>query len=488
MPSKLLPALLLATLAFTGCTPAPPQAHFATVQQTVAQRTGATIHWRTGSPEDATADHAVHALLNQPLTAEAVAQIALLNNRHLQAMFEEIGIAQADLVQAGLLKNPVFDLGVRFPNRSPSKTYLDLSIASDFIELFLIPARQKLAGATLRQADLRVADQVLETVARAKSDFYRYQAAGQMLELRRQVASATSASADAAGRLFEAGNIAELDRLAEQTQDARAQIELASAQAESAETRETVNKVMGLTAMIDSWKPIPRLLDPPPADVDSSELESVAIRQRQDLAAAREDFALQSQSLTFTRQTRFLSAATLGAEAERETDGQWRIGPALSVPIPLFDQGQGAIARQQAILRQSRARYDALSADVRSEVRSGTLRLQNARAKAALYRDQVLPLQHRLVEQTQLHFNGMFVGVFQLLEARRAEISAGSEYIAALRDYWTARAELERATGGGALPQGSPAATQSATTHPSTPDSQPMPADPHEHHHHGANP
>ncbi len=154
-----------------GCSPTPPENHFASVQQTVTERTGAFVRWRTDSAEDAEADRKVTQLLAQPLTADVAAQVASLNNRHLQATFEDIGIAQADLVQAGLLKNPVFDLGIRFPNRSPSKTYLDMTIASDFIELFLIPARKKLAGVALCQAELRVTDQVLATVTQAKTDF-----------------------------------------------------------------------------------------------------------------------------------------------------------------------------------------------------------------------------------------------------------------------------------------------------------------------------
>ena len=476
--------LVLFAAAFTGCTPAPPESNFASVKQTVAQRTGAEIRWRTDSKEDAEADHAVRQLLAQPLTADSAAQISLLNNRHLQATFEEIGIAQADLVQAGLLKNPVFDLGIRFPTRSPSKTYLDMSIASDFIELFLIPARKKLAGAALKQAELRVTDQVLASVAQTKTDFYRFQAAEQMLELRKQVADAADASSETARRLQVAGNISQLDALAEQTQDVRTKVELNEAQAEVAAAREAVNKDLGLTTGADSWKPASRLADPPSTDIAGGPLEEFALQNRQDVAAARQDLNLQSSTLAYTRDTRLLPTLTAGVEAERETDGQWRIGPTFAVPVPLFDQGQGAISRQQAVLRQSRARYEGLCTDVRSEVRSASAKLKISREKAALYHDKVLPLQKKLVEQTQLHFNGMFVGVFQLLQARRDEISAGSEYISALRDYWTARAELERATGGGSLPL-SHASTQPSTSQPSTTQPQNTAPESHEHHHHG---
>ena len=157
----------------------------------------------------------------------------LLNNRHLQATFEDLGIAQADFVQSGLLKNPVFDLGVRFPDRSPSKTYLDLSITSDFIELFLIPARRKLAGLALQQARLRVTERVLATVSQTRQDFYRYQAAAQLLELRNRSPPPRPLLPM---RPHDSKKPATSTRcmLAEQTQDVRAKVEQNDAEAELA--------------------------------------------------------------------------------------------------------------------------------------------------------------------------------------------------------------------------------------------------------------
>ena len=72
----------------------------------------------------------------------------------------------------------------------------------------------------------------------------------------------------------------------------------------------------------------------------------------------------------------------------------------------------------------------------------------------------------------------MLLGVFELLEAKQNEIDAGRAYVAALTDYWTARAELERAVGG-RLP------TPGSTTQPATIPATSQPAEPdHSHHHH----
>jgi len=476
-------AVLVSAGVIGGCATSPPGAGFGEVQNTVSARTGHWVQWRGHSVEDAAVDAVVHALLARELTADDAVQIALLNNRGLQATFEELGIAQAELVQAGLLRNPVFDLSIRIPDRRPSRTYLDFSVAEDFIDVFLVPARRKLVGAAFAQAKMKVEEEILALAAETKTAFYEYQASEQVVELRKTGLDAASAAADAAKDLHDAGNTTDLDLLGQQTLEARAKTDLVSAQAQAAEHRERLTDLMGLWGHDIDWKPAGRLPDPPETDFDPAELELLAVRQRDDLAAARQEVAIQSQALDLTRRTRFLASANLGPEAERETDGQWRIGPSLSAPIPVFDQGQAAVLRQQFMLEQSRRRYEALTEHIRSQVRTTLSRLLNARSKIRLYRLTVLPLGQKFLEQAQLHYNGMYIGVFQLLQAKREQIDAGSEYIDALRDYWVARAQLERAVGG-RLPAGPAAAP--ASTEPAPPEPQTMPAGmDHQHHHHG---
>jgi cobalt-zinc-cadmium efflux system outer membrane protein len=433
---------------FAGCAGAPKDAGFGDVQHLVSDRTGQIVRWDRQSVEDKEVGQAVRKILAGELTVDKAVQVALLNNHHLQATFEDLGVAQADLVQAGLLKNPVFDLGVRFPTTPRSRTYVDVSVAEDFMNVFFIPARRRLAEAQFERVKSQVTGEVLTLAADTKSAFYSYQASEQLAELRKGIASATAASAIAATRLHEAGNISDLVFISAKTQDARAKADLADAEAAAADGRERLNDLMGLWGEETVWKASGRLAELPVVEVKPQGLESVAIRQRADLDAARQEIQVQAEALGFTAQTRFLTQANVGAEGEHETDGQWRIGPSLSVPIPLFDQGQAAVPRAQAILRQSEQRYWALAVDVRSQVRAARNRMLSARGKAEFYRDGVLPLEQQFVQQTQLQYNGMFVGVFQLLQARRDQIDAATEYIEALRDYWMARAELERAVGG----------------------------------------
>jgi outer membrane protein, heavy metal efflux system len=167
---------------------------------------------------------------------------------------------------------------------------------------------------------------------------------------------------------------------------------------------------------------------------------------------------------------------------QREPDGERVTGPEISLPIPIFDLGHARVARARHELRASRQRYQALRQQAEADVRLAHADMAAARKRFEHYRDNVLPLRQRIVQQSQLHYNAMLLGVFELLEAKQNEIDAGREYVEALTDYWTARAELERAVGGRlpATPATQPA-TVPATTAPAA--TQPAQQD-HSHHHH----
>jgi cobalt-zinc-cadmium efflux system outer membrane protein len=441
------PAVLLAAM-FGGCAGVHRDAGFTDVQKSVADRIGLPVQWRGVTADDAAVDRSVHDLLARPLTDDTAVAIALLNNRPLQAAYEDLGVAQADLVQAGLLKNPVFTFDARFPDRSPKKTYLDISVEDDFIDIFLRPLRQKAAENAFAAAKARAESAVLQTAADTRAAFIVYQAAQQELELERTVNQAQSDSFDAAKRFYQSGTINELRLLGETSLLDRTRLELSTAEQRADEARQRLGNLMGIWEADANWTTAGRLPEPPEREVDPAGLESLAIRQRPDLEAARQDLLTQARTLGFTYQFRYLGSASAGPEAERETDGQWRVGPSFEVPLPLFDQGQAAVARATALLRQSQQRLTAAAIDVRFQVRLARTRLFNARARVDFYRREVLPIQTRLVDQTQLHFNGMYVGVFELLQAKRDQIAAGREYLGVLKEYWLARVELERAIGG----------------------------------------
>jgi cobalt-zinc-cadmium efflux system outer membrane protein len=118
------------------------------------------------------------------------------------------------------------------------------------------------------------------------------------------------------------------------------------------------------------------------------------------------------------------------------------VGPAITIPLPLFDQGQARIARAATELRRAQQEYYALGVRIRSTARAVQDRIASARDRALYYRDILLPLRERIVTEGQLHYNAMQIGIFQLLRDREQQIETGVAYVEVLRDYWLARADL----------------------------------------------
>src|SRR5438445_5048622 len=435
--------LLLSLGTFVGCAHVDPNPAFRELANTVHLRTGKRVQWNRGNAEDAQAQSAVTSLLSRPLTPDSAVQVALLNNHNLQATYEELGIAQADLVEAGLLRNPIFTFERRLPGQA-----LEADLLKEFIDILLLPLRKRVAAAQFEAAKLRVGHEILNVAAEVRAAFYEHQGDQQLVDLRKTVAEATERSAETALHLHEAGNLKNLDLATEQASHAQAKIELAKAQSEATQSREKLNKLMGAFGEQTNWTVASRLPDLPGEEVSISQLESRAIQQRLDLAAARQEFIAQARSLGIARADAILQQTEIGGHYEREISGEYAVGPSVNVPIPIFNQGQAAGARSSAKLRQSEQRYLALAADVRSDVRRARDKMLLSRRQVEYFKSTALPTRTRVTEESQLEYNAMQIGPFQLLQAKQEEVKTGAESVEALRDYWVARAELEKAVGG----------------------------------------
>ena len=426
-----------------GCAHVNPNAAFRDLANTIHVRTGKRVQWNRGSAEDAEAQAAIASLLRRPLTADSAVQVALLNNHNLQATYEELGIAQADLVEAGLLKNPIFTFERRLPGQA-----LEMDVFKELIDIFLLPLRKRIATAQFEAAKLRVGQEILRLAADVRGAFYEHQGDQQLLDLRKTVADATERSAETALRMHEAGNIKNLDLANEQASHAQAKVELAKAQLRAVESREKINKLIGAYGAQTSWKVAAGLPELSGNEVSLAALESRALQQRLDLAAARQEFIAQARGLGLARADAILERGEIGAHYEREKSGEYSIGPSLNIPIPIFNQGQTAFARGSAKIRQSQQRYLALAADIRSDVRAAGDRMLLARDQVQYLKSTALPARTRVTEESQLEYNAMQIGPFQLLQAKQEEVKMGADYVEALRDYWVARADLEKAVGG----------------------------------------
>jgi cobalt-zinc-cadmium efflux system outer membrane protein len=432
----------------SGCATFDQRAGFSDVSAAVEARSGKRVVWNLGTELDARVAREVQDMLHDRLTADQAVQVALLNSRELQALYAELGVAQAELVQAGLLKNPVFDGAVRYAVRSvPDPLELELNVALDFLDIFYRPLRQRVAAARFEDAKLQVTGAVLDFAAAVRAAFYRHQANEQTLELLQSVVQALAVSLEVAQRLYAAGNITDLNLARESAMLEEEKLQLRAAEAVVRQSREQLNTLMGLWGPQTTWQTDRRLPDIPQQPLAFDGLETRALRQSLDLARARQRISVAGEQLGFSRAAALLPEAALGGGAELE-EGGWEVGPVVSFPVPVFDQGQARIGRAAAELRRAQQEYYALGVRVRATARALRERVQGAQDRALYARDIVLPLLERVVNETQLQYNAMQLGVFDLLRVREQQIRAAIAYIDMLRDYWLARTDLEQVLNG----------------------------------------
>lgn len=451
-----------------GCASTKPDAAFRQVRDVVAQRTGHWVQWQSNTTEDAAVDRAVNAMLRNDLSVDQAVQIALINNRHLQARFEDLGIAQADLVQAGLLKNPVFFANWRIPNRAPRGTDAEFSVTQDFLDLLILPLRKKVAAEQLESTKLSIANDLLQLATDAKKAYFTLQAREQLLNRLRLIVELNQAAAELAHRQHEAGTLNDLDTASQQAIYDQSKVDVARTEAQLASDRERLNRVLGLWGMQTTWKVADRLPDLPRREIPIEHLESLAICERLDLAATRAQLITLAQALAVTQGYRYFTSIELGVDTERSPDGQRVTGPTMSLQIPIFDQGQAELARVEAQFRQYQRRFQAMAVDARSEVREARDQMLAERRLAEYYK-VLLPERIQILNLTLQQYNGMLRGPYDLLLAKQNEVATEQAYVDSWRDYWIARSELEKAVGG-RLPAAPPG---SATTEPALPATQP---------------
>jgi len=420
---------------------------FAPVAQNAQERIASVVAWEREENARQQTLEQVRRLLKRPLTANLAAQIALLNNRGLQSTFEEIGLAEADLIEARTIPNPDLNLSARFPDKPPSGTDIEWSIAQDFLSILMIPLRTKVASNQLKAVQLRVSDEVTRLVAETKSAVYELQGAQEVLNRLKVEQEAQAASLQLIQSLHEAGNITDLQLLQQQGEYSQSRLEFAQAEADVRELREKLNRLMGLWGGDTNWK-MAGLPDLPKEDLSVRGLETLAVTQRYDLAAAKAALEGAIRAAGLEKTFRWIGALDFGVDSERDTDSQTITGPTLRLQLPIFNQGRARIARSEAILRRAYDKFEQEAVETRSEVRELRDKLISKRDIAQFYRDQLVPTRTQTRDQTQLQYNAMIVGPLELFTARRQEIAAERGYVEAKRDYWVTRAELERTVGG----------------------------------------
>ncbi len=436
------PPLVLAAMLLAGCAGFSPDGGFAPVQQTVQPHIGQELRWARSAQDQAHIDRRVAELLAQPLTMDGAVQLALLNNRGLQAAFFELGIGEADLVQAGRLPNPGFSFGRMTQG---DEIELERGLHFNLARLIAMPLMRQVESRRLAQVQGQAAVAVLSLAADTRKAWVQAVAARETVRYTRQVMQAAEASAELARRMAAAGNFNRLQQAREQSFYADAALNLARAEQAALAGRERLTRLLGLWGDQAAFSLPERLPDLPATPRELPDIERQAIAQRLDVQGARLAAEQTARNLGLTRTTRFVNVLEFGLVRNSSNEAPVQKGWEIGFEIPLFDWGTSRVVKAESIYLQAAHRAAETAINARSEVREAYGAYRSAWDIAKHQRDEIVPLKQRISEENLLRYNGMLIGVFELLADARSQIASVNGAIDALRDFWLAQADLDMA-------------------------------------------
>ena len=443
-PVLRLLALAVTALTLGGCASFSQDGGFGRVQNIAKERLGKEVTWaKTDSERDSIAQR-VAVLLSKPLMVDDAVQVALLNNRGLQATFAELGVSESDMVQAGRLPNPRFAM---LQARNGSEFKIEQALTFNIFSLITMPQAMAIEGRRFERVQRAVALDVLGLAAQTRKTYYGAIAAEESVRYMRQVKQAADAGAELARRMAQAGNFNKLQQAREQGFYADAALNLARAEQAQTTAREGLTRLLGLWGQQTAFLLPERLPDLPKQPNDLPYAEQTAMAQRLDVQAAKLDVEAMAKNLGLTKTTRFINALEFGPARvlEGQRDSPYKRGYEVSFELPLFDWGTAKVTKAEAIYMQSVNLAAETAINARSEVREAYQGYRSGYDIARHYRDEIVPLKKRISEENQLRYNGMLIGVFDLLADARSQIASVNGYIEALRDFWIADADLEMA-------------------------------------------
>ena len=440
-----LTTISLATLLLGGCAAFSSDGGFGSVEQLSKERIGQAPSYQQTAEQVDTARGRVAELLKQPLTANSAVEIAMLNNRGLQASFSELGVAEADLVKAGRLRNPSF----RFGYLSGSGiAEIDRSIVFDVLGLLTMPTAKRVEQSRFEQVQLQAAYDAVGVATEARRAYFNAVAAVELVKYYLQVKDAADTSNDLARRMVQAGNFSKLAQMREQAFYGDATVQLARAQHQAIVERERLVRALGLFGDQLGFQLPERLPELPAQPTEPKNAEQAAIEKRLDVLMAKRATEGIAKSLGLTKTTRMVNVLNVGYQNKSTTGEEGKSGYEIELELPLFDFGTSRVARAEATYMQALHRTAEVAVNARSEVRESYSAYRTAYDLAKHYRDEVVPLRKRISEENLLRYNGMLSSVFELLADSKDQIMSVTGYVEALRDYWVSEANLQTALTG----------------------------------------
>ena len=444
--SSTLIALISTSFALGGCATFSKDGGFGAVQDATQKHIKQEVVWPKTEAEQNKIDERVKALLAQRMDVEKAVQIALFNNKSLQASYYQLGISEADVVQAGRLPNPKFSM---LYTRNDGDYKIEQILTFNIFSLLTMPKMQEIERQRFEQIKKTTAFEVLRLAIYTRIAYFNAVAATEQVRYSAQVKESAEASAEFARRMLKAGNFNKLQQVREQSFYADAALDYGKANNKQVSAYEALSRLLGVS--VDQLNLEERLPDLPKSITELQPFEKAAFEQRLDLQAIRFETDALAKQLGLTKTTRFVNVLEIGPARvlEGRRGEPYKKGVELSFELPIFDWGTARVARAESIYMQSVNRAAQVAINAQSEIREAYNTYRTNYDVTKHIRDEIVPLRKKILQENQLRYNGMLISPFELFGDARAQVTSVKSYIESLREFWVADSTLQMTLIGG---------------------------------------
>lgn len=433
-----------------------PTAGFSNVSDSTRKITGKKTVWVQNQEQAHALNKQVHKMVHRKtITADTAVQVALLNNKGLQAAYADIGISASEVWQQSLLENPVVSIGVLGINAPELGAYraIEGMIAGNLLDAHTRKQGIALADTGFQAAQMSAVNETLSLAGETRSAWINAVSAFETVSYLKQAAAASDASSELASKLGGTGALGKAGQAREHAFNAELAAQTARARLDARIAKESLTRLMGLWGTeVDYF--VPNNLPSLPRSIPRSKsIEAVALKNRVDLKIAKLGLEATAKSYGLTDTTRLVTDLELiaGFEHEREEGGAQSNTPSLELEfaIPIFDTGKARMRKAELAYMRSANILAEKAVNIRSQARAAETTYHSYYELARHYRDTVVPLRTVVEEEALLSYNGMITNTFELLSDIRDKL--GSQLMAsnAKRDFWLAKANLKSAIYGG---------------------------------------
>ena len=445
--AKPLSIAFLTTSVLSGCATFDVNESIAWTNDEAAAFTGGNLELaRTARQRVARLD-AANTLLEEPLTRDSAVQLALANSPSIQALIARGWETGASAAQTGRIPNPVFSFERLISDDSATKD-VERFIAFGLLDVLLLPMKQGVAKRGMEGARIQLTSDVVSEVTAVRQAWTQAVAAQQLLTFAEQVRTSADASAEMGRRLESVGNFSRLERARQQVFYADATMQLATARHDVVAARETLIRALGLDDTQAASLKLPDQLPGLPAQpILPGEASETLGERRLDVRMAKGslDRAARSEGITNITSYTDIEVGYRETEASGPEESEELSGYEIEVRVPLFDWGSMKRDAMSARTLAAANEYAATLRNASSNLRQTYSAYRTTYDLSSFYRDEVVPLRSLISEENVMQYNGMLIGVFELLADSRTQISTVMSAIKASEQFWMADAALQAA-------------------------------------------